>query len=300
MNPSGLTIGIMTINGFEFHPNARFRQEAAKRGHGIMLIDPYGMGCMIEEGKPGVFMADHPDLPDLVMPRQGSPMGEYGFVLLRQFDALGIPLKNSLEGVTIARNQFITLQHLTAARIPVPDTCFVTREDNFFRAVAKLGGYPVVAKQVDGMGGDGVTLVNSREEARAYLSSRFSPRKGGLVQAYILPEDRMDVRLLVIGNKVTGAMALTPATGQFKANIHQQGRARPFVPDRQQVKMAVAAARACCLDVAGVDMLVTQGQGSRIIEVNYSPGFRGLEEATGLNIAGKILDHVIKPGQTCR
>ena len=72
------------------------------------------------------------------------------------------------------------------------------------------------------------------------------------------------------------------------------------MPDRQQVKMAVAAARACCLDVAGVDMLVTPGQRARIIEVNYSPGFRGLEEATGLNIAGKILDHVIKPGQTCR
>ncbi len=146
MNSSGLSIGIMTVNGFDFHPNARFRQEAEKRGHRILLIDPYGMGCGIEDNKHRIFMADHPDppdlimsdlvMPDLVMPRQGSPMGEYGFVLLRQFDALGIPLVNSVDGVTIARNQFITLQGLGRAGIPVPDTCFVTREDTFFRVAA--------------------------------------------------------------------------------------------------------------------------------------------------------------------
>ncbi len=296
MNSSGLNIGIMTINGFDFHPNARFRQEAEKRGHRIMLIDPYGMGCVIEKDRHGIILPDHPNLPDLVMPRQGSPMGEYGFVLLRQFDALDIPLRNSIEGVTIARNQFITLQRLTLAGIPVPDTCFVTREDTFFRAVEKLGNYPVVVKQVDGMGGDGVTLLNNPDEAQAYLKSYFSPRKGVLLQAFIKPEDRMDVRLLVIGDNVAGAMALTPAPGKFKANIHQQGKARPFVPTREQATMAVAAARACCLDVAGVDILVTAGHGAKgaqVIEVNYSPGFRGLEEATGLNIAGSILDHVI-------
>ncbi len=293
MNTPGLNIGIMTVNGFDFHPNFRFRQEAQKRGHRIILVDPYGMGCVIGKNRHQIFMADHPDLPDLVMPRQGSPMGEYGFVLLRQFEALGTPLINSIEGVSIARNQFLSLQRLAGAGISVPDTCFVTRKDTFFTAVEQLGNYPVVVKQVDGMGGAGVTMLNTKDEAEVYLTSCFSSKKGVVVQIFLTPKGRTDVRLLVIGDKVAGAMALTPAPGKFKANIHQQGKARFFAPTKDQEKMAVAAAKACCLEVAGVDMLVTSQNEARVIEVNYSPGFRGLEDAIGLNIAGMILDHVI-------
>jgi len=288
-----MNIGIMTVNGFEFHPNARFREEAARSGHQIMLIDPYGMGCTFDPKGPGVFMDTDTGIPDLVMPRQGSPMGEYGFVLLRQFAALGLPLVNSIEGVTIARNQFISLQQLSLAGLPVPDSAFVTREDLFFAAVQRLGGFPVVAKQVDGMGGDGVVMLNTREEADIFLGTCLIPQKGLVVQAFLDPRDRTDLRVLVIAGKVAGAMALTPVPGQFKANIHQQAKARPFDLPESLKGMAVSAARACRLDIAGVDMMVRPGHGAVISEVNYSPGFRGLEQATGLNIAGMILDHVV-------
>ncbi|WDP92615.1 MAG: RimK family alpha-L-glutamate ligase [Desulfobacter sp.] len=288
-----MNIGIMTVNGFDFHPNMRFKEEAAKLGHRIQLIDPYGMGCVLNRAGASVFMGDKAGLPDLVMPRQGAPMGEYGFVLLRHFTAMDIPLVNGIKGVAIARNQFISLQQLSLAGLQVLDCVFVNCRDNFFAAVERLGGFPVVAKQVDGMGGEGVAKLETDEAALAYLDAHFTPRKGLVVQAFLPPKGRTDIRALVIGGRVAGAMALTPAPGQFKANVHQQGRARAMELAGELKQMAVSAARACCLEVAGVDMMVLPGREPVIGEVNYSPGFRGLESATGLNIAGMILDHAL-------
>ena len=294
MSPTSRNIGIMTVNGFEFHPNTRFREEAQRQGHRIMLINPYSLCCSVGKSKGEMVLADHETLPDLVMPRQGSPMGEYGFVLLRQFELMGIPLVNGIRGVTIARNQFMSLQRLAGSGVPVPEACFVNRRDMFFDGIARLGGYPVVVKQVDGMGGDGVEKLDSPTDAKAYLEAHFVPVKGIVLQRYIPPENRQDLRLLVVGDRVAGAMALTPQPGQFKANIHQQGDARAFSPSPDLERTAVAAARACGLDIAGVDMMISSDTGAQVIEVNYSPGFSGLEKATGKNIAASILKHVLK------
>ncbi|MCG8686475.1 MAG: RimK family alpha-L-glutamate ligase [Desulfobacterales bacterium] len=296
-----MKIGIMTVNGFDFHPNQRFRQEAENRGHSIVLINPYDMGCRIDESGYQVFwrhdhslfdkMSTKDDLPDLIMPRQGSPMGEYGFVLLRQFEALGIPLINGIDGVTITRNQYITLQKLTLEGLSVPDSVFVTKKDNFYKGVDALGGFPVVAKQVDGMGGDGVAKLDTQDAVKAYLDTYFIPLKGVVIEPFL--DHIQDLRLLVVGDKVAGAMSLTPAPGQFKANIHQQAYPESFEPTDEMAEIAVRAARACSLEIAGVDMMVTREKEIKVIEVNYSPGFRGLEEATGKNIAGIILDYVL-------
>lgn len=302
-----MKIAVMTVNDFGFHPNRRFREEAEKNGHSVVLINPYTMGCRIGAGGAGAFFSREgeapengmPDpilpgaLPDLIMPRQGSPMGEYGFVLLNQFAAMGIPLVNGIRGVSIARNQFLTLQRLAAAGLPVPDSCFAVSRRNVVRAVENLRGYPVVVKQVDGMGGDGVAKIHDRYELDAYLGSRFDPRKGLLVQTYIPTRERKDLRVLVVGGRVAGAMTLTPPEGGFKSNVHQQGRAEAFDADPDLAGMAVEAARVCALEVAGVDMMKDAAGRVMISEVNYSPGFRGLEQATGKNIAGTILGYAL-------
>ena len=129
-----MNIGVMTVNDWAFHPNGRLRDEAKALGHKVTLINPYGMGCVLgdagaevhfeSEGALSGRLNGPRDLPDLVMPRQGSPMGEYGFVLLNQFAAMGVPLMNGIRGVAIARNQFLTLQALATAGISVPKTFF--------------------------------------------------------------------------------------------------------------------------------------------------------------------------------
>jgi ribosomal protein S6--L-glutamate ligase len=290
-----MIIGIMTVNGADFHPNRRFIEAA--HGHRILLINPYKIVCtmdMKEDGGAefsGFSMDDSGQVPDVILPRQGSPMGEYGFVLLRHFVQMGIPLVNSVEGVTIAKNQYLTLQTLGAAGIAVPNSCFITRKTSFFKAVEHLGGFPVIVKQVDGMGGEGVVKIGTRNQAQDYLDSHLNPLKGMLVQQFLDPGGRQDVRILMIGGRMAGAMALKPSPGDFRANIHQNGQATPIDPPEEWVALARNAARVCCLEIAGVDMMVGKGGRPFVVEVNYSPGFRGLEAATGRDIARQILDY---------
>jgi ribosomal protein S6--L-glutamate ligase len=300
-----MIIGIMTVNGSDFHPNKRLMEAAALYGHEVLLMNPYDIVCSLDMGCSGHspsagfvgctgYSLDLPGpLPHVVLPRQGSPMGEYGFVLLRQFMKMNIPLVNGLEGVTIARNQYITLQTLGAAGIEVPNSCFITRATGFFNAVDHLGGFPVIAKQVDGMGGDGVVKIDTRGQAEVFLDAHLNSLKGMLVQKFISPQGRQDLRMLVIGNRLAGAMVLEPLPGDFRANIHQNGRAAAIDPPAEWIEQALDAARACCLDIAGVDMIVEKGGRPLVVEVNYSPGFRGLEAATGQDISRKIIEHVI-------
>ncbi len=292
-----MKIGVLTIHGPEFHPNGRLDQAARHRGHHLMLINPYQLTCVLENQNPGIHGCDPAvtgGLPDVVLPRQGSPMGEYGFVLLRQFQAMGIPLVNGLEGVTIARHQYITLQTLAAAGIPVPDTCFVTRKIPFFEAVDRLGGYPVVVKQPSGMGGDGVFKIDDAAQAETWVDARLDPVKGLLVQRFFPVSGRLDARILVINGRVAGAMTLSPAPDDFRTNIHRRGRAAAFDPPASWKQMAAAAAKVCSLDVAGIDMMGKPDGPPCVIEVNYSPGFRGLEAATGTDIAVKIIDFAVR------
>ncbi len=286
----------MTVNGVDFHPNKRFLETAKILGHDILLINPYEITCTMDMGKSASsgFSVDIPGLvPDVILPRQGSPMGEYGFVLLRHFMHMKIPQINKIEGVTIAKNQYLTLQTLGAAGIPIPKSCFITQKSCFFKAVANLGGFPVIAKQVDGMGGDGVVKIVTPAQADKYLDINLNPLKGLLVQEFISPDGRQDLRFLVIGGHLAGAMALEPAPGDFRANIHQNGRATAMEPGRELERLALDAARVCCLEIAGVDMMVEKKSGRPlVVEVNYSPGFKGLEEATGKDISREIIDYV--------
>jgi ribosomal protein S6--L-glutamate ligase len=288
-----MNIGVLTVNDFSFHPNMRLKQAAEGSGNEIVLINPYDILCSLKDNGFEFFIEKmHKDL-DVIMPRQGSPMGDYGLVLLRQFMHFGIPLVNSLKGVTIARNQYITLQTLVSSALPVPSTLFITKLASFLPAVKKLGGFPVVVKQVDGMGGDGVIKVNSQTEAERFLNRFLKDRKGLIVQKFFSPQDRTDIRVFVIGDKIAGAMALSPGNNDFRTNIHQKGHARPIELTKACASIALKATKACSLQIAGIDLIMEKGSTPLIIEVNYSPGFKGLEQATGKDIAKQILDFIV-------
>lgn len=287
-----MNIGVLTVNDFTFHPNMRLKQAVSGSKNEIILINPYDILCSIKKNQFKFDIEKTCRQIDVIMPRQGSPMGDYGLVLLRQFMHLGIPLVNGLKGVTIARNQFVTLQTLAAAGLPVPASIFITRPASFPAAVEQLGGFPVVVKQVDGMGGDGVIKVNSLADGQIFLTQTLAAKKGLVIQQFISPKERTDLRVLVIGEKIAGAMALVPDTDDFRTNIHQKGHARHVELTDDLVLMALKAAKACHLQIAGIDMIVEKGCAPLILEVNYSPGFKGLEAATGKDIAKQILDYV--------
>ena len=287
-----MNIGIITRRGPEYHPNRRLTQAAAQRGHQVFLLDPYRQYCLIQAGKANLAGHDQP-LLDAVIPRQGATLGSYCLTLIGHYELMGIPVINRLEAVRTASNKFLSLQALTTAGVPVPDTWFVTREEGLYMAVKGLGGYPVVAKQVSGRQGEGVVLVPDDETARAVINDLLDKRKGLLLQKFIPPVDRRDLRVLIIGGRVAGAMELTPKGHDFRANYHLSQDAKPVtLLEPHFVETALKAAGALGLDIAGVDILAGKDQRPQVIEVNYSPGFKGLEAATGLDIAQKIIEYV--------
>ncbi|MCK5542769.1 MAG: RimK family alpha-L-glutamate ligase [Desulfobacterales bacterium] len=287
-----MNIGILTVNDFSFHPNSRLREAAKKQGHKIILINPYDMIAGIKNNTFEYYIDSIADNLDVIMPRQGSPMGDYGLVLLRQFNKLKIPLVNDLNSITITRNQYITLQVLMSSGIAVPDTYFITKKELFMEAVNRLEGFPVIIKQVDGMGGTGVIKVNDTKNALVFLDQHLKDRKGVLVQQFLPPEKRIDIRVLVIGDKVVGAMKLEPQKDNFRANIHQKGVAQKFELPKDLEELALKAAKACGLAIAGIDLIIENDCQPVVIEANYSPGFKGLEAATGIDIALQIIDFV--------
>jgi ribosomal protein S6--L-glutamate ligase len=141
------------------------------------------------------------------------------------------------------------------------------------------------------MGGDGVIKVNNEKEAIFFLENNLKERKGVLVQQFIPCEKRIDIRVLIIGGKIAGAMQLEPRHDDFRTNIHQKGRARQLDLSKDIKKLAIKSAKACDLEIAGVDLIVEKNCHPLVIEVNYSPGFRGLEAVTGLDIAKQIIDY---------
>jgi ribosomal protein S6--L-glutamate ligase len=285
----GIRIGIITVRDDTYHPNRRLLEAGRKAGCQGLLIHPYRVWPTTMDGRLGLIGEHAERPPQVVLPRQGAEIGDTCLALIHHFQRMGIPLVNDLAAVSTARNKFLTQQVLTAAGLPCPATVFVNEAPGFAPAVVRLGGYPVVAKPVNARQGEGVMLVKDAEDADRRVLAGLDRQRGVMVQRYIAPDRRRDIRVLVIGNEAVCAASLTPRQGEFRANFHLGSDIRSFDLPADLAEMGAAAARAVGCDVAGVDLMVEEEGRPLIVEVNYSPGFRGMEAASGLDIAGRII-----------
>lgn len=293
-----ITIGIITVKDMQYHPNRRLAQAAARRGHRVIRIHPYRSWPAFRVGAEAALLGeDDEGLPDAVLPRQGAEVGFSCLALIRQFQLAGVAVINSFEAVRISRHQFYTLQALSRAGIAFPDSVQVNSADGFFRAVKDLGGYPVVVKEVSRRQGSGVSRVDSTQMARAVIAGHLEKpqieRQGLLLQRYLPPARRRDIRTLVVGQRVIGAQALAPPPGDFRANFHLSGQSRLFTVTPEIEALSIRAARAVGLEIAGIDIMTVDSGAALVGEVNYAPGFMGLEAATGRDIAGDIIDYSV-------
>jgi ribosomal protein S6--L-glutamate ligase len=202
---------------------------------------------------------------------------------------MGVVLVNDVRAVATARNKFLTQQVLTAAGLPCPDTVFVNDAAGVFQAVDRLDGYPVVIKPVNARQGTGVLRIENADDARQQALDALDRQHGLMLQRYLPPEKRRDIRALVIGGKLVCAARFVPPAGEFRANFHLGATIRPISLSNELESLALDAASAMGCDVAGVDMMVADDGRPLIVEVNYSPGFKGMEAASGQDIAGRII-----------
>ncbi len=281
---------VLSVQGSALYSHRRLARAAEERGLVLRFLHPYRAHCVLGEGGAGLGGEAGLSLPAVVLPRLGATISDYSLVLLEQMELMGIDLVNRARAIALARHKFLTLQALSRAGLPVPPSRLVSRGRELSAAVEALGGYPLVAKLPSGRQGRGVMLLEDPGHLELAGQLILRQRQGIILQKYIPPRGRRDLRVLVVGEQVPGVVEYRPRPGEFRSNFHLGGRGRVLETAREPVRLARAASRALGLDIAGVDIILDGRDRAYIIELNYSPGFQGLEQATGADVAGAMVE----------
>jgi ribosomal protein S6--L-glutamate ligase len=212
-----------------------------------------------------------------------------GTTIVRQFEMKNIYCLNNSMSIIRSRDKLHSMQLLARQHINMPITSFSESSNETKHLIKNVGGAPVIVKLLEGTKGVGVVLAETGKAAESVVSAFRSLNADILVQEYIKESKGRDIRCFVIGDQVITSMERRAEEGEFRANIHLGGKAHIIEITDEEREMAINAAKIIGLDVAGIDM-VRSNNGAKILEVNSSPGLEGIEAATGIDIAGKMIE----------
>jgi ribosomal protein S6--L-glutamate ligase len=289
-----MNIAILATNP-KLYSHQRLEKEGLAAGHKIKIVNPLSCYMNVAASSPKVYYRGGVPLPhfDAVIPRIGASMTYYGTAVLRHLETMGMYTVNESIAISRSRDKFRALQVLARKGIPMPLTSFAQSPDDTEDLIRMVGGAPLVIKLLEGTQGKGVILADSHQSAVSIINAFKEMHANILVQEFIEESRGMDIRCFVVGDKVVGAIKRQAKEGEFRANVHQGGKASKVKLTPQERSIAVNAAKTIGLKVAGVD-LIRSNHGPLVLEINSSPGFEGIEKATGLNIARKIIEYIEK------
>jgi len=292
-----MKIGVLSRNS-KLYSTRRLVEAARERGHEARVVDVLKCYMNITANHPTVYYKARGSGPealeyDAVVPRIGASVTTYGCAVLRQFEVGGTYSVN--ESIAIARSRDKLRAHQLLARkgIGQPVTSYAHSADATDDLVQSVGGAPLIVKVLKSTQGNGVVLAETRKAAESLINAFRGLEADFLVQEFIKEAGGADIRCFVIGDKVVAAMQRNAAPGEFRSNLHRGGTAEVVRLRPDERKLAIRAARVMGLDVAGVD-LIRSDHGALVLEVNSSPGLEGIENATGKNIAGAIIEYIEK------
>ncbi|CAG7604877.1 RimK family alpha-L-glutamate ligase [Leucobacter soli] len=270
----------------------RLRAAAEQRGHRALVLNTLRFAIDLSDEVPdlryrGKQLSDY----DAILPRIGSSITYFGTAVVRQFEQMDVYTPNTANGISNARDKLRAIQILSRHNIDMPATAFVRNRADVRPAIESVGGAPVVIKLLEGTQGIGVILAPQVKVAEAIIETLHSTRQNVLIQKFIAESRGRDVRALVVGDRVVAAMRRIASGDEFRSNVHRGGSVEPVDLDPAYEQVAVRAAQIMGLRVAGVDMLEGD-DGPLVMEVNSSPGLQGIEQATGLDVAGAIVDYI--------
>jgi len=270
----------------------RLREAAVSRGHKTRILDTLLFSVSLEEGFPNLHYKGKPlKTCDAVIPRIGASITYFGTAVVRQFEQMDVYTPNTANGITNSRDKLRAFQILSRHDIGIPHTTFVRDRADVLPAIERLGGAPVIIKILEGTQGVGVILAETTKVAEAIIETLQFARQNVLVQRFVKESKGRDIRALVVGDTVVAAMRRIAQGDEFRSNVHRGGRAEAVDLEPRFAETAVRAAQIMGLRVAGVDMLESD-EGPQLMEVNSSPGLEGIEGATGLDVAGAIVDFI--------
>lgn len=276
------------------YSTSRLAEAARQRGALVSVLDPLQCLVKLSKKKPEVFHSGERVAGlDGVIPRIGASITFYGLAVLRQFEMMGVFPANESQAIARSRDKLRSLQLLSRHDIGIPPTAFVRRREDLRSAIRRVGGAPVILKLLEGTQGKGVILAESAKSAESVLDAMHSLGQNILIQAFVAEAGGSDYRAIVVGRRVVAAMERQAGEGEFRSNLHRGGTARAVELDELYRATAVHAAEALGLNIAGVDLIPSK-EGPMVLEVNSSPGLEGIEGATGVDVAGAMVDFVVE------
>jgi ribosomal protein S6--L-glutamate ligase len=294
-----MRIGILSRKS-TLYSTRRLVAAAEERGHVVRVVNYLRCYMNITARKPAVLLEGEELQFDAIIPRIGASVTFYGSAVVRQFEMTGVFSANESQAIARSRDKLRALQLLSRVGVGLPITGFARDTRDTRGLIEAVGGAPLIIKLLEGTQGKGIVLAETDQVAETVIDSFRQLRANILVQEFIREADGCDLRAFVVGNRVVGAMMRRAKVGDFRANLHRGGTAEAIKLEPEEKRMALRAARALGLGVAGVDLL-RSNHGPVVLEVNSSPGLEGIEKATGKDLAGEIIRYLEKhepKGQT--
>lgn len=283
-----MKIGILSRRR-ALYSTRRLREAGVERGHQVHVVDYLRCSMKISAHKPSVLYRGVDLDFDAVVPRIAASYTFYGTAVVRQFEMKGVYPLNESQSISRSRDKLRSLQLLSREGIGMPVTGFAHSPKDIDSVIETVGGAPLVVKLLEGTQGIGVVLAETPSAAESVISAFRQLDANILVQEFIAEAKGADIRAFVVGKKVVAAMRRQGPPGEFRSNLHRGGTAEKVKLTPEERSTAIRSARALGLNVAGVDM-IRSNHGPVVIEVNSSPGLEGIETATGVDVAGKVIE----------
>ena len=291
----------MLVRNSNLYSHKRLQEAAEERGHQLDVINTLRCYMNIASRRPEIYYnGEKLKRYDAVIPRIGASVTHYGMAVVRQFEMMGTYSLAESVAIGRSRDKLRCMQLLAREGIGLPVTTFAYDPKQTGEVIDVAGGAPLVIKLLEGTQGIGVVLADTNRSAKSVIEAFRGANVNIMVQEFIKEAGGTDIRALVVGGKVVAAMQRTGAEGEFRSNLHRGGSAQSIKISPEERSTAIRSAKAMGLTVCGVDML-RANHGPVVMEVNSSPGLEGVEKATGIDIAGKIIEVLEKnavPGRT--
>jgi len=285
-----MRLGILSQD-ISLYSTSRLYESAKKRGHETEVISYLRCYMNIAKANPRVFFKGREINYDVVIPRIAATWTFYGASVVRQFELMGALSANSSASISRSRDKLRALQLIGNSGVEMPVTGYVHLSRDIESVLLTVGQPPYVIKLLEGTQGRGVVLTETMEAAVSAIETMKKIDANILIQEFISEANGEDIRAIVVGDKVVASMKRKAKPGEFRSNVHLGGSVEGYKLTEDEEKSAIKAAKVLGLSVAGVDLIQSQ-RGPLILEVNSSPGLEGIERASGIDVAGKIIDYL--------
>lgn len=287
-----IRIGVVTAWPDDDWHSARLLEACARRAE-VVSLDPAALAARVDERGVSVLAGGVPAsgfdafLLARGLGRAGDP--DVQFEIYRALEGSGALVVNRLDPLLAAQDKFRTSWLLARAGVPTPRAAVAQDAAEAEVALAALG--EAVVKPLAGSLGEGIEWIRPDPTGRGLVAERVARDGAVYLQAYV-PHPGRDQRVFVVGGCARAGIARHAPPGEWRTNVAAGARAEPLLLGAALAGVAESAAGALGLDYAGVDLAMGP-EGPVVLEVNGNPSWQGILEATGLDMAEVIAEHVL-------